>query len=281
MRSGAGNEADHERGVRLRQRRRRLDARHQRQVRGLVAALRQIDAGRRLGRARDAEDDDVGAIQVLRQLAVVVRHGEIERIDAGEVVGVEQMLAGHDGRLRRAEIGFEHLHDRLEHVQARHLELAAAPLDLLDQLLLDDGVEDDARRLLHLLQHARELLLGAHQRMHVLDRAHLRVLHRGRLGHGGERLAGGIRDQMQMEVAWRLVGHLWKRPEFAGAAKPRAAALAAGGALHQQNCPQEDPTGGLRARPREAATAAAPCRRALYDRCPQIMRRGSLRNSPA
>ena len=160
--------------------------------------------------------------QVLRQLAVVVGHGEIEGIDAGKIVGVEQMLAGNDRRLGRAEIGFEHLHDRLEHMQARHLEFAAAALDFLDQLFLDDGIEDDARRLLHFLQHARKLLLGAHQGMHVLDRAHAGVLHRGRLGHGGEGLAGGVRDQMQMEVAWHLVGHLWKRPEFVDAAKPRA-----------------------------------------------------------
>ena len=95
-----------------------LDAGHQRQVGGLVAALGEIDAGRRLGGARDAEDDDVGGVEVLRQLAVVVRHGEVERVDAAEVVGVDDVLAGDDRRLRRAEIGFEHLHDRLQHVQA-------------------------------------------------------------------------------------------------------------------------------------------------------------------
>ena len=44
-------------------------------------------------------------VQVLRQLAVVVRHGEVQRVDAPEIVGVEHVLAGHHGRLRRAEIG--------------------------------------------------------------------------------------------------------------------------------------------------------------------------------
>ena len=94
-------------------------------------------------------------------------------------------------------------------MQGRHLELAAAALDLLDQLPLDDRVEDDAGRLLHLLQYPLELLHGAHEGMHVLDRAHLRVLHGGRLGHGGQGLAGGIGDQMQMEVAGQHVGHVW------------------------------------------------------------------------
>ena len=49
------------------------------------------------------------SFEILRQLAVVVRHGEIQRIDAAEIVGVEHVLAGDDRRLRRAEIGFEHL----------------------------------------------------------------------------------------------------------------------------------------------------------------------------
>ena len=120
--------------MRLGQRLGQLDAGHQRQVGGLVAALGEIDAGRRLGGAGDAEDDDVGGVEVLRQLAVVVRHGEVERIDAAEIVGIDDVLAGDDRRLRRAEIGLEHLHDRLQHVQRRHLELAATALDLLDQL---------------------------------------------------------------------------------------------------------------------------------------------------
>ena len=232
---GARHQADDEGRVRLGQRRRQLDAGHQRQVGGLVAALGEIDAGRRLGGARDAENDDVGGVEVLRQLAVVVGHGEVERVDAAEVVGIDDVLAGHDRRLRRAEVGFEHLHDRLQHVQRRHLELAAALLDLLDQLLVDDGVEDDAGRLLDLLQHALELLGGAHQRMHVLDRPHLRVLHGGGLGHGGERLAGRIRDEVQMEVAGQPVGHLLKRPEFARAAKPRLPNLQPWVCSYQQN----------------------------------------------
>ncbi len=65
-------------------------------------------------------------------------------------------------------------------------------------------------------------LWRAHQRVHVLDRPHLRILHRRRLGHGGERLAGGIRDEVQMEVAGLLVGHVWKRHQLRDAAKRRS-----------------------------------------------------------
>ena len=81
----------------LGQRVRQLDTGHQRHVGGLVAALGEIDAGRRLRGARNAEHDDVGRVEILRQLAVVVRHGEVQRVDAPEIVGVEHVLAGDDG----------------------------------------------------------------------------------------------------------------------------------------------------------------------------------------
>src|SRR6185503_4013932 len=74
---GAGHQPNHEGRMRPRQRRRQLDARHQRQVGGLEAALRQVDAGGRLGGAGDTDQDDVGHAQVLRQLAVVMGHGEV------------------------------------------------------------------------------------------------------------------------------------------------------------------------------------------------------------
>src|SRR5262252_3374608 len=69
---GACHQPHDERTVRLQQCRRRFDARHQRQVRRLIAALGEIDAGGRLGGSGDAEDDDVGRIEILRQLTIVV-----------------------------------------------------------------------------------------------------------------------------------------------------------------------------------------------------------------
>ena len=50
---GACDKAHDEGGMRLRQHRGQRNVRHERHVGGLVAALRQIDAGRRLRRARD------------------------------------------------------------------------------------------------------------------------------------------------------------------------------------------------------------------------------------
>jgi len=130
-----------------------------------------------------------------------------------------------------------------QHMQARHLELAAAALDGLDQLALDDGVEHDARRLLDLLQHALELLGRAHQRMHVLDGAHLRVLHRGGLRHRGQCLARGIRDQMQMEVAGAAGWACVDKEQTSQGCQAGAAFLPAGDAAFHKNGPQQDPPG--------------------------------------
>ena len=189
------------------------DAGHQRQVCGLVAALAEIDAGRRLRRAGDAEEDDVG---LLESSAAGRRHApcEVQRIDARGNIGVEHVLAGHDGvcaarrdRIRtRSMIGSSTCrHGTLSSRQRRSMRL--------DQLLLDDRIEDDAGRLPPSPSAPCSSCLRAHERMHVLDRPHLRVLHRRRaLADGGQRLAGRIRDQMQVEVAWQAVGHAVERP---------------------------------------------------------------------
>ena len=208
---GRGNEAGDERLMRLGQLWRQWQRGHQRQVRGLIAALGKIDAGRRLGRARDAEQNDVGGVQILRQAAVIVGHREVQRVDAAEIVGVEHVLSGDCRRLRCAEIALEHLHDRLQDVQARNLQLAAAALQLLRQLLIDNRIEDDAGRLLDLLQHPLQLSGRAHERMHVLDRTELRILNGRGLGDGRQRLACRVGNEMDVKVARRRGGHLWKK----------------------------------------------------------------------
>ena len=93
-RSGSIVRPKHLRLVR-RQRRRQPAAlevlRDQRVVGGLDAVLhRQVERGRRLAAAADADQDHVGLGQVLRRLAVVVREREVDRLDA---VGVLLALA--------------------------------------------------------------------------------------------------------------------------------------------------------------------------------------------
>src|SRR5690606_19875423 len=65
---------------------------HDRDVRGLDAAICKIDACWRLRRARNADKDDVGFFHVRRQLPVIMLHGEVERIDTAEIIRVENVL---------------------------------------------------------------------------------------------------------------------------------------------------------------------------------------------
>ena len=111
--------------------RRQRHAGNQWHIRGLVAAVGEIDAGRGLGRAADANEKNVGVVEILRQVAVIVQHSEVERLDAPEVVGIEHVLAGDRGRRRRAEVGFEHLEDALERRDARNVEALAGLFDNL------------------------------------------------------------------------------------------------------------------------------------------------------
>ena len=99
----------------------------------LIAAIGEIDAGRGLRGAADADEQNIGIVEILRKMPVVVQHGEVERLDAAEIVGIEHMLAGDRRRRRRAEIGFEHLQDALQHRNARNVQPFAGLLDLLGQ----------------------------------------------------------------------------------------------------------------------------------------------------
>ena len=108
---------------------RRLEAGHQRDVGGLVAAIGEIDAGRRLRRPADADEDDVGLVEILRMLAVIMHHGEVERVDSPEIVGIEDVLAANTGPRLGIEIGGKTGNDRVEHRQAGNAERAEAAFE--------------------------------------------------------------------------------------------------------------------------------------------------------
>ena len=104
-------------------------AEHDRDVGGLDAAIGEIDAGRRLRRPGNADQHDVGLVDLLRQLAVVMLHGEVQRVDAAEIFGVEHMLRADPAAGRRAEIGLEDGQHRLQHRHARQAHRRAALVD--------------------------------------------------------------------------------------------------------------------------------------------------------
>ena len=233
MRSGLANRPTTSGRAKFLDLRRNRDAGHQRHIAGLHAAIGEVDRRRRLRRARDADQHDVGLFEILDMLAVVVQHRVVERVDALEIFGIERVLRAHAVAGLGAEIGLQQRQHRPEDRQARHAQLAAMVFEPLHQVLLEQRVEDDAGRLLDFGQDAVELLLRAHQRIDVLDRHDLAVLRGRGPRHGRQRLAGRIRDEVQMEVAaaalWHVspsrektVRYLGRRPCSRGAAQASA-----------------------------------------------------------
>ena len=203
----AGIEPDHQRPRQLLHMPRHLDAGHQRNVAGLHAAIGEIDRGRRLRCARDADQHDIGLLQTFEMLAVIVQHGVVERIDALEIFGVESVLCADAMRGLGTEIGSQQLQDRPEDRKTRQAQLAAVLFEPLQQFIVEQRIENDARRFLDLRQHAIELLLGPHQRVDVLDRQYLGVLRGRRARDGGERLTGRVGHEVKVEIAASALWH--------------------------------------------------------------------------
>jgi len=137
-----------------------------------------------------ADEEHVGLLQIVGLLTVIVHHGVVERIDAPEIFGIEGVLRADLMRRFRAEIGLEEMQNRTENRQARQAEVAAFFFQPSDQIILKQRVENDAGRLLDFDKNPVELLLRAHQRMHMLDRHDFGVLRGGCPGNRNEGFAG-------------------------------------------------------------------------------------------
>jgi hypothetical protein len=136
-----------------------------------------------------------------------MEHGEVERLDAPEIIGVENVLSADGGRRGRAEIGFEHLQDGLQRRHARHVQSLAGAFELLGELAVEQGVEDDSGGGLDIPHHPLELAPATHQGVQVLDRPDLGILNPDRLGDGDQRLAGRVGDHMQVKSSQDIHGH--------------------------------------------------------------------------
>ncbi len=126
---GRGDQSDNQRVAQIREPAGQWNMRHERDVGGLVAAVGEVDARRRLRRAAHADEHDVGVLEIFRQLAVVAHHREIQGVDALEVVGVQHVLrAGARCRIL-PQVGFEQVQDRPQNAETRRPGVFAAFLE--------------------------------------------------------------------------------------------------------------------------------------------------------
>ena len=189
--------------LRLQQLRRQRHAGHKRHVRGLDAAIGEIEAGRGLRGARHADETDIGIVDAPARLAVIVVEREGHRVDAGEILAVEQMLLARHAAALAAEIGGERADHRIEHRDRRHLQAAATFLQQLAQRVVDHREQHEAGIGLDPGDDPLDLAAGAHHAPDMLDRLRFVELHETGPRHRMHRFAGRIRDQMQVKAGQR------------------------------------------------------------------------------
>ena len=139
-------------------------------------------------------------------LAVVMKHREVEGVDALEIFRVEHVLGADPVDGLGAEIGLEQPQHRSQHRHAGQRQVAAFLFQRLDEVFLKQRVQHQARQLGDLRQRIVELLLRAHHRVKMLDRRDIGVLRRGGARDRDQSFTGGVGNQMEMEIAgvWHL-----------------------------------------------------------------------------
>src|SRR5690606_22215574 len=141
----------------------------------------------------------------MRQLSVIMLHGEVQSINPSEIVRIENVLSANSSPCRRPEIGLEHGQDRLQHVDAWQACRSAPFLEPPRKLLVHHRIKDDARLFLNPRAHLLQMLFGTDQGVDVLDRARVLVLRGCRTPRRKERLASGVGNQVKMEETLLLL----------------------------------------------------------------------------
>src|SRR5262249_55431647 len=102
-------------------------------------------------------------------LPVIVEHCEVKCIDALEILCIEDMLRAGSVDSFSAKIGLEEPQDRTQYRHARQPEFAAFFLQQLNEILLKQSVEDEARRFRDLRQCMVELFFRSNHRVKMLN----------------------------------------------------------------------------------------------------------------
>ena len=164
------------------------------------AAIGKIDRCRRLRRAADADQDDIGFLDVIGKGAIVVSQCEVQRVDPLEIVGVHGVLGTRLADRLHIEEGTEHIEHGPQHVDAGNGRRLAGFFEPNGQILLHQRIENNARSSLDVGDDALDVPHRSHQGIDVLDGHHRVVLRCCRPADGEQRLAGGVRDEVDMKI---------------------------------------------------------------------------------
>ena len=119
------------------------NARNDRDIGDLVALLGQKERGRRLGRPREADDNDVRVIEALGAPAVVVSQRILDRVDAFEIPFIDLSEQARSFERFQSKIGREVVYERAQNVEMENLVLHAVVGRIVPHLLFDKGKSDE------------------------------------------------------------------------------------------------------------------------------------------
>src|SRR5260370_20777838 len=158
----------------------------------LNAPVGQIETSRRLRGARYADETDIGIVETPTRLAVIMIEGKGNRIDAREILAVEQMLFARHPPTLPMKIGSQCADDRIANRAGRHLQPAAALLQQLAKSVIDHREQDDPGIGFNPGYNPVDLGAGSHHAPDMLDRLSVVELPNAAPGHRMHGFSGAI-----------------------------------------------------------------------------------------
>jgi hypothetical protein len=188
-------QADH-RARRVVQKFRRRDARYQRHVRRLDAAIGEIKAGRRFRRAGHPHQHDIGLDHAAHRLPVIMGDHIMHRVDAAEIIGIEHILPARLMLHRSADLRLQHVEHGIEHMQQGNPHARAGGIELTAQRIIHQAAQHWTRLSLHAFQNTVQLQPRPDQRPAMIGHLGLVKLGHSRARQGVQSIPSGVGYQV-------------------------------------------------------------------------------------
>ena len=140
---------------------------------------------------------------------VVMGDGELDGVDAGEISGVERVLAPRPPLRFLAEHSGQGMRYRIEDGDRGDAAAARLLLELAADIAVHQRKEDEARPPLDIVEHTVEMPFRAHHRPEMLQHFDMVELGEAGLGDQLQRLSGRVGNQVDVEISRKArgIGH--------------------------------------------------------------------------